>query len=93
MRQQQMVHRSQRGGIIVQPWRMDTCCVPEERRAPRFVQGGPGRNPIAQGPGQCRCIVSKPGSRVAVQPATGILQFLWQIPVVERDERRDLVGE
>ena len=59
--------------------------VPEVGGTPRLVQGGPGVHPVAE---LLRHEAGVPGEGVgglAVAPASGILQLLRKIPVVQRD--------
>src|SRR3954453_15714982 len=57
--------------------------------APRLVEGGPHRHPVTKGTGHDGRVLGKTQGGVAVGPAAGVLELLWQVPVVEGDDRLD----
>ena len=63
--------------------------VPEERRAPRLVEGGPVPDPVAERVVHDARRTRRTGSRVPGRPAAGVLERLRQIPVVQREPGRD----
>jgi hypothetical protein len=48
---------------------------------------------VAEGPAHDVGVVAEATGRVALGPAAGILEGLGEVPVVEGDERLDVVGE
>ena len=72
---------------------VDTHCVAIGHVQQRFVHGGPGRDPVAQGGCGQTGVVGEALCRLADQPATVFHQVQRQIPVVERDERLDARGQ
>ncbi len=65
--------------------------VSEEGAAPRLVEGDPVRDAVAQGAGDDARVVGEPLGGVPVRPAARVLQGLRQVPVVQREGRRDAV--
>src|SRR5262249_5087637 len=55
------------------------------------VQGDPAGDPVTERPGGERGVLGEPFGRSADGPAAVVLQFLRQVPVVERDRGRDAV--
>ena len=93
VRQQQVVRRAQRRGRIGAPGCVHAGGVAEERRAPRLVERRPEGHPIAEPVADQRRVLGEPVRGVACRPAAPVLQFLRQIPVVQRDRGRDAGGQ
>ena len=91
--EQQVVRRHEAGRALAPPGRVDAGGVAEEGRAPGLVQRRPDRHPVAECVVDADGVLREPVGGVAVGPAAGILERLRQVPVVERQPRRDLVRE
>ncbi|CAM5577377.1 hypothetical protein SHIRM173S_06150 [Streptomyces hirsutus] len=63
--------------------------VAEEGAAPGLVQGGPGLHPVTQGVRGEGRVRGEPLGRGTLGPASGVLQLLWQVPVVEGGDGLD----
>src|SRR3954452_8067721 len=88
-----MVHRRERRRVIPPARCVSAVRVPEQRRAPRLVQRGPrvGRG-LQRVEHQYR-VVPEPVRRVAHRPSARVLEFLRQVPVVQRHPRIDALGK
>src|SRR5665647_377170 len=64
---------------------MLTTGVAEERGAPRFVEGGPVPDAVAQRGVHRQGVVGEVPDDVPVRPAATVFQVLGQVPVVERE--------
>src|SRR4029453_836757 len=73
VREQQVVGGGQRGGRLGPPRRVVAGRVPEERRAPRLVQGGPDPDLVLQPVVHRRRVVGEPLGRGPHRPAAGVL--------------------
>ncbi len=94
MREQQVVRRSRRGGWIVQAWCVLAGAVTVAGHDLRLVQRDPVLDPVAERVGDDSGVVREALGRVPHCPAALVLDFLRQIPVVERCGARDaLAGE
>jgi hypothetical protein len=93
MAEQQVMHRSRRPRRITLARSVHPGLVPEQRAAHRLVQRGPVADPIAQGVDDHAGVLGEAGGRVAVSPAAMVLQSLGQVPVIEGQPGRDVVGE
>jgi hypothetical protein len=89
----QVVRGDQPGHALLPPGGVLTAGVAEERRAPRLVEGGPGRHPVADRVVQRERELREPVGRVAVGPPARVLEGLRQVPVVERQPGLDPVGQ
>lgn len=93
VREQQVVGRDERRVVVLDARGVHAAAVAEERGAERLVD----RRPVAHAVAECavddRRVVGEPGSRVTLRPAAGVLQGLRQVPVVERQHRRDTVAQ
>ena len=91
--EQQMVHGRDSRAEVAPPGRHHAVHVAVHRRAPRFVQ----RRPVPHAVGKLfvdqHRVVGEPVRRVPRGPATRVLEFLRQIPVVQREPRRDPLAE
>ena len=88
-----MVHGRDSRAEVAPPGRHHAVHVAVHRRAPRFVQ----RRPVPHAVGKLfvdqHRVVGEPVRRVPRGPATRVLEFLRQIPVVQREPRRDPLAE
>src|SRR5262245_49313659 len=73
--------------------RMDAEDVTRGRRRQRLVQGDPILDAIAERPPHQRGILTEGFRRGALAPAAAIIERLRQIPMVERDERSDVLRQ
>ena len=74
---------------VTQAGREDTDFMPENGHHPRFIVGGDGGNPGPKAPAYLAGINHKVVYRAARRPTTGLLERLRQVPVVQRDVRRN----
>ena len=63
--------------------------MPENGHHPRFIVGSNGGNPCPETPAYLARIVDKTVYCATRRPTTGLLQRLRQVPVVQRDVRRN----
>ena len=89
MGQVQVMNGGQGLVIVPYPRCMNAVPVPQIGRAPGLVQGGPGIDGVAEGPGKDSGIFRIPLGCVPVGPTSCILKVLGQIPVVEGHHRLD----
>ena len=89
----QVVRSHEPGHPLLAAGRVLPAGVAEEGRAPRLVEGRPGRHPVADGVVQREGVVGEAVRRVAVGPAAGVLERLRQVPVVERQPGPQAVAE
>ena len=88
--EQEVMRRPDRRAEVTDAGRMDALVVAQERLDPRLVQRQPPRDPVAEPPEHGIREVRESLGRLATRPATdAILEGLWQVPVVEIDDRRD----
>jgi hypothetical protein len=59
----------------------------------RLVERDPEPHPVAERLADQPGVVGEPERRVAAQPAAAVLQGLWQVPVEERDDGVDALGQ
>ncbi len=85
--EQQVVHGVHGVGEVLPPRRLAPLVVAEHRRAPRLVQRRPRAHPVLQRVEHVHRVVREPVGRVAGGPATGVLELLGQVPVVQRHPR------
>jgi hypothetical protein len=89
--EQQVVGGGGRGGVIAQPGRVVAVPVAVGRDHLRLVEGDPPGDPVAERlGGQCG-VVGEPFGCIPTRPASLILQFLREVPVVEGGRGRDAV--
>src|SRR5215475_4328732 len=93
MTEEQMVRGDERLGAIGAAGRVHAGAVPEECRTPRLVHRGPHPYAIAKRRGNGGRVVSEVLRGVTVRPAARVLQHLWKVPVIEREDRGDAVVE
>jgi hypothetical protein len=67
--------------------------VADDDEGKRLVEGDPVLHPVAELAAHDGGVVAEPARDVAVSPPAAVLQRLRQIPVIERDERRDVALE
>lgn len=79
----EVVGGAQRGGGLGAAGGVHAGAVAEEGRAPRFVEGGPGGDPVAEDPGHDVGVVGEAFGGHPLGPAARVLQVLGQVPVVE----------
>ena len=91
--EQQMVHGRQPGRRVLHAGGVGAADVAEERRAPRLVQRGPDRHPVAESIVDVEGVLAETVRGVPVAPAALVLDRLRQVPVVERQPRHDVVLE
>ncbi len=89
--EQQVMRGGGRGGGVVQPGGVLAVPVAVVGHHLRLVQRDPPGHPVTEGLGADRGVLGEPLRGVAHRPAAVVLQFLGQIPVVERDHGRDAV--
>ena len=89
--EQQVVGGGRRGGGVAQPGRVVAVAVAVGRDHLRLVQGDPPGDPVAERLGGQSGVFGEPFGRIAVRPASLVLQFLRQVPVVEGGRGRDAV--
>ena len=87
--QQQVVHGAHRRQSFGSPGRVHPVAVAEIGAAPRLVECGEHRDPVAQLGRDDAGELGEPVGGVAGRPAAGVLEFLRQIPVVDGHQRRD----
>jgi hypothetical protein len=73
--------------------REQTVQVPAVRHDPRLVQRGPHRHAVPQRPEHHTRIVGEPVGDVAVEPSAAVVECGRQVPVIQRDVRRDPGGQ
>ncbi len=91
--EQQVVGDRERGDAAGQAGRVDTEDVPEGEVDVRLVVRQPQRHPVTEGTGDEARVLPEPLGVVPRRPAAGILQRLRQVPVVQREDRRDAPRE
>ncbi len=84
-----MVDGGHRLGGIADSRRMHSRRVTEERAAPRLVEGRPPAHLVVQRLEDGTRVVRKANGGVAYRPASGVLERLRQVPVIERRHRID----
>ena len=89
----QVVGGRNRGVPLGSARRMQAGAVAQERRAPRLVERDPVLDPVAEREGGRRRQLGEPVRGLPGRPATGVLERLGQVPVVERHPGRDAGGE
>ncbi len=91
--EQEVVRRPDGGRRFAPPGCVMPRAVPEEGRAPRFIERGEMAHPVAErAMDQCG-VVGEAGRGVAGRPAARVLDRLRQVPVVERQPRLDAMAE
>ena len=91
--EQEVVGRDQPGHAVLPAGRVVARGVAEQRRAEGLVEGRPRGHPVAQDVVHRERVVDEAVGGVAVGPAARVLEHLGQVPVVERQPRRDVAGE
>ena len=91
--EQQVVGGRRRGAGLGAPGGVDAAGVAEHRRAPRLVDRGPPAYPVAEGVGDDRGVVGEALRGGADLPAAAVLERLGEIPVVQRGDGLDAVGQ
>jgi hypothetical protein len=71
---------------------MDAVGVAQQRGAPRLVQRRPQAHAIVQGIEHHGRVVGEPLGRLARRPASGVLEHLGQVPVVQGEHGLDVGG-
>ena len=87
--EQQVVGGPHGGGRVLDAGGVDAGGVPQERRAPRLVQGRPVAHPVAQRLVDDGGVLHEAAHHLAAGPAAGVLERLREVPVVQRDPRLD----
>src|SRR5215467_5958421 len=90
--QRMMPHLVQPAGWQLQPGREDAGCMAEFHERRELVEREEMPGPVAELFGDVTGIVRERLGGVAPFPPAAILQRLRQVPVIERWERRDVVG-
>ncbi len=90
MGQQHVVGGAQGGLCVAQAGGVSADLVAQNADAPRLVVGDPVLDPVAQGGADHAGVLDERLGRGPRRPAAGILEGLWQIPVVKGDEGRDV---
>ncbi len=80
-----------RGVGVAQPWGVVAVTVTVGRNHLRLVQGDPAGDPVAERLRGERDVLGEPLGGAAPRPAALVLEFLGQVPVVERGRGRDAV--
>ena len=91
--EEQVVYGGEGGGRVLAPGSVHAVAVAEVGRAPRLVERGPGRHPVTETLVHGRRVAGEDFRRLAVGPAAPVLQVLRKVPVVERDDRVDALGQ
>ncbi len=89
--EQQVVSRRRGEGVIGVPGSMGSGPVALMCDHLRLVERDP-HAAVAECFGHDPCEVGEPLRRIAVAPATGVLERLWKVPVKQRHGRRDVAG-
>jgi hypothetical protein len=87
--EQEVVRGDQPGDPLLATGRVLAAGVAEEGRAPGLVERRPDRDPVSDGVVHGGGVLGEPVGRVPVGPPAGVLERLRQVPVVERQPRRD----
>jgi hypothetical protein len=87
--EQQVVGHGHRDIDVSQARRVPALEIADPGRAARLVDRDPVFDPVPEGPGHQRGVVSEPFSGLPRRPAAPILQGLRQVPVVKRREGSD----
>ena len=89
--EQQVVGGGRRGVGVAQAGGVVTVAIAVGRDHLRLVQGDPAGDPVAERLSGERGVLGESFGRTANRPAALVLEFLGQIPVIERDRGRDAV--
>ena len=90
--EEEVVGRDEPGHALLPARRVVARGVAEERGAERLVEGRPRGHPVAQDVVHREGVLDEAVGGVAVGPAARVLEDLRQVPVVERQPRRDVVA-
>src|SRR6187551_1882760 len=88
-----MMGRGECRAVVPDARGMDSGTVAEKRRAERLVQGGDGANAITQCPPDHLGVLDEPVDGLTAEPPAVVLEQLRQVPVIEREQRRDAALE
>ena len=78
---------------VVMPGGVDAEHVAVVHHDPRLVERHPARHAIVEGAEAGARVLGEPVRDVAIEPAAARVERLGEIPVVERDHWRDVLGE
>jgi hypothetical protein len=92
VRQQKMMGRRDGLPNVADPWSVVTGSVAQPGGAPRLVERDPPADRPAQRPGNGPGVLGEAAHGVALRPPALVLKGLRQIPVVEREDRKDAPG-
>ena len=67
--------------------------IAEKGEDPRFVEEAPVRDAVAECANGKVGVIAEARGEIAIGPAAGFLQFLREIPMIERAERTDFCFE
>ncbi len=90
---EQMVSCGQSVIEVVASRREDAVLVSQRRHDPRFVERDEVADAVTEAPGHDRGVLGERIHGRPKGPPPGVLEDLRQVPVIERHERRDALGE
>ena len=93
MAEQEVVRHLHGCGARLQAWCKNTTLVAQNSNHPGFVVRGVSCYTVAQTFENFAGVIDKVLNRVAVGPAALVLQGLRQVPMIERDLRRNAFGD